>query len=191
MRRNVLLISLGLSIAGCTRAEPQRTAPEPPATPATTQVTPAATTVAPPAKPAAGGDNAPLVLASGIRFVKAGAGDDVPKLIRDERTRAASDGRELIVYVGATWCEPCQRFHEAAKRGDLDAEFPALTIMEFDVDEDRERLVMANYTSKLIPLFVAPDSDGRGSERRFEGGIKGEQAVASITPRLKNLLKKP
>lgn len=133
--------------------------------------------------------SAPLVLARGVRFVKAGDGD-VPKLVRAERDKAGQDGRDLIVYVGAKWCEPCQRFHHAAQAGELDADFPELTILEFDLDEDRDRINAAGYSSKLIPLFVVPDSEGRGSDKRFEGGVKGERAVANITPRLRKLLTK-
>ncbi|HVH45968.1 MAG TPA: thioredoxin family protein [Labilithrix sp.] len=135
------------------------------------------------------GPSAPLVLARGVRFLKAGGGD-VAALVRAERESAVADGRDLIVYVGAKWCEPCQRFHEAAQRGELDAEFPELSILEFDLDEDRDRINAAGYSSKLIPLFVVPSADGRASERRFEGGVKGERAVSNIAPRLRKLLEK-
>src|SRR5690606_3139639 len=117
-------------------------------------------------------------------------GEDVAKLVRAEREKAAADGRDLVVYVGAKWCEPCQRFHKAAERGELDDEFPTLTLLEFDLDEDRDRITAAGYTSRLIPLFVVPAEDGRASDRRFEGGVKGEGAVANITPRLRKLLAK-
>lgn len=130
---------------------------------------------------------APLVLARGVRFAKPASGD-VAEAVRSERAAAAADGRKLIVYVGAKWCEPCQRFHQAAKAGALDTEFPELTILEFDLDEDRERLMAAGYRSKLIPLFVLPDERGNASERRFEGGVKGDGAVENIVPRLRRLL---
>lgn len=130
----------------------------------------------------------PLVLAPpGVRFAKP-EGGDVATAVRNERERAAADGRKVVVYVGATWCEPCQRFHEAAKRGELDADFPDLTIVDFDLDDDRQRLVEAGYVSKLIPLFVAPGADGRASDRRFEGGVKGDGAVRHIVPRLRSLV---
>jgi hypothetical protein len=130
------------------------------------------------------------VLARGVRFVKAGPENDVAKLVRSEREKAAADGRDLVVYVGAKWCEPCKHFHTAAVRGDLDGEFPQLTILEFDLDEDRDRIGAAGYMSKLIPLFVFPREDGRGSERRFEGSVKGDHAVANIAPRLHALIAK-
>ena len=132
----------------------------------------------------------PLVLARGVRIVHAAAGSDAARVVREERERAKSDGRDLVVYVGAKWCEPCQVFHRAAQKGDLDGEFPDLTILEFDLDEDRDRLASAGYVSELIPLFVRPEADGRASDRKFEGSVKGNGAIANIAPRLRKLLEK-
>jgi len=180
------LLAAACALTACSRAEPEptREPAEPP--PRASAATPAAT----PAGSAAGSAAAagPLVLARGVRFVHAPAGDDAAKVVRDERERARSDGRDLVVYVGATWCEPCQHFHRAAQRGELDAEFPDLTILEFDLDADRERLRRAGYVSDFIPLFAMPGADGRASERKFEGSVKGSGAVANIAPRLRKLL---
>jgi len=126
----------------------------------------------------------------GIRFEHAAAGDDVSAIVKSARERAASNGRDLVVYVGAKWCEPCQRFHHAAERGELDADFPNLTILDFDVDEDRERLLTAGYESKLLPFFVVPDANGRATDKRFEGSVKGDRAVSNIAPRLRMILTK-
>lgn len=93
-----------------------------------------------------------------------------------------------MVYAGATWCEPCQRFHHAVERGELGSSLPRVTFLEFDLDRDRERLVVAGYESKYIPLFALPSPDGRASGKQVEGGIKGEGAVAFIVPRLEALL---
>ncbi|MDF2693078.1 MAG: hypothetical protein K0S65_1461 [Labilithrix sp.] len=174
--RSLIFLAVA-AVVGCSRASGNAT-PDPSDT--TAKPTPSAT---------ASSTEAPLVLARGLRFVKAGGGE-VSALVRSEREKAAADGRDLLVYVGAKWCEPCQRFHHAAQRGELDADFPELTILEFDLDEDRDRINAAGYSSKLIPLFVMPGADGRASERRFEGGVKGERAVSHITPRIQKLLEK-
>lgn len=152
-----------VALAACTRAQPEPTREK-------------------------SSEPAPLVVARAVRIVKAkatGAADDV---IREELERTKAAQRDLVVYVGATWCEPCQRFHQAAERGELDADFPTLTLIEFDLDVDGDRLARAGYTSELIPLFVVPESDGRASARRFEGSIKGDRAVANIAPRLRALI---
>jgi hypothetical protein len=108
--------------------------------------------------------------------------------VRSALATATTSKRRLVVYVGATWCEPCQRFHQAAARGELDASFPDLTLVEFDQDADGARLAAAGYVSRYIPLFALPSGDGRASGQQIEGGIKGEGAVANIVPRLRELL---
>ena len=130
-----------------------------------------------------------------VRIVEAPASGPVAPIVRDAMTEqvalqgaVATPKGALLVYVGATWCEPCQRFHQAAERGELDATFPGVTLLEFDLDRDRERLLAAGYTSKLIPLFALPAGDGTASGKQVEGGIKGEGAVGFIAPRLKALL---
>ena len=124
---------------------------------------------------------------AGPRFVK-GGGEEVSAVVRRQLAIANSEGREVLVYVGATWCEPCQRFHDAAAHGALDAPFPRLTLVEFDLDRDGDRLRSAGYASQYIPLFALPGADGRGTGKQIEGSIKGDGAVAEMTPRLRALL---
>lgn len=109
----------------------------------------------------------------------------------DAAVRAAmgAPGRDVVVYVGASWCEPCTRFHDAVASGALDATFPTLTLLEFDLDRDRAALEAAGYGSRMIPLFAIPGPDGRGTDRRIQGGVKGEGAVDNIVPRLRELLR--
>lgn len=133
----------------------------------------------------------PLVLAptAQVRWTEPPSGtQDIAAVVRKALAQARDDHRTLIVYVGATWCEPCQRFHHAVDRGELDSAFPDLTVIAFDVDRDGEALATAGYVSKLIPLFAVPNADGRASGRQIEGSVKGEQAVAEITPRLRALV---
>ncbi len=129
----------------------------------------------------------PLVLAPGVRMIKP-EGGDAADIVKRQVAREKADGRTTLVYVGATWCEPCQRFHEAAKKGELDAEFPKLSIIEFDADHDRDRIAAAGYASEYIPLFVKPGPDGRGSKARFSGSVKGPYAIPDLTKKLKALL---
>jgi thiol-disulfide isomerase/thioredoxin len=122
-----------------------------------------------------------------LRTITAPEGD-ADKVVRDTMAREAQEGRKVLVYIGATWCEPCKRFHAAANRGDLDKSFPDLTLLEFDADKDGERLLNANYETRLIPYFGKPGPDGRGTGDHIEGSVKGDGAVGEITPRLKKLL---
>jgi thiol-disulfide isomerase/thioredoxin len=125
-----------------------------------------------------------------VEIVPAPADGEVQEIVYRELEHAHRQNRTLLVYVGATWCEPCQRFHDAAKLGQLDAAFPGLTLLEFDLDHDGDRLKRAGYQSKMIPLFAVPRADGTASGLQIEGSIKGDGAVAQISPRLKAMLAK-
>ena len=123
-----------------------------------------------------------------LRLTTAPGEGDVDAIVRSAQVKAMADRRRVVVYVGASWCEPCQRFHHAAERGELDATFPDVDLLGFDADHDAERLASAGYVSKLIPLFALPGPDGRASGKQVEGGIKGEGAVGFIAPRLEKML---
>ncbi|HEY8090940.1 MAG TPA: thioredoxin [Polyangiaceae bacterium] len=123
-----------------------------------------------------------------LRLTDAPAEGEVDVLVRDAMKQASAEHRRVVVYAGARWCEPCQKFHHAAEKGELDAQFPDVTMLVFDIDHDGERLVTAGYQSKLIPLFALPGPDGKASGMQIEGGIKGEGAVGYIAPRLQKML---
>jgi hypothetical protein len=100
-----------------------------------------------------------------------------------------ASGVRVLVYVGATWCEPCKRFHTALESGELDRELAGTHFIEFDADRDRAELRAAGYASKYIPLFSVPDPTGRSTGRAIEGSIKGDQALReNLVPRLLALL---
>ena len=122
------------------------------------------------------------------QWLAASANGDVAAAVARQRAESARSGRSALVYVGASWCEPCTRFHDAAARGALDAVFGDVDVLAFDADRDRARLDAAGYTSQLIPLLAVPNVDGTASAQRMEGSIKGEGAVAEMTPRLRALL---
>jgi hypothetical protein len=131
---------------------------------------------------------AAAIPADKLRVREAPAEGDVEEAVRGALADAMKEKRRLVVYVGAVWCEPCQRFHRAAERGELDATFPDVDLLAFDLDRDGERLASAGYVSKLIPLFALPAPDGRASGKQVEGGIKGDGAVAFMAPRLQKML---
>ena len=95
----------------------------------------------------------------------------------------------VLVYVGATWCEPCQRFHEAVQRGELNGALNGLRFLEFDQDRDASALKVAGYSYQYIPVLALPDPDGRNHGRMITGSIKGPNAVKeNLVPRLQALL---
>ena len=95
----------------------------------------------------------------------------------------------VLVYVGASWCEPCQRFHAAVQRGELNGTLNGVRFLEFDQDHDAAALKTAGYLYEYIPVLALPDPDGRNHGRMISGSIKGPRAVQeNLIPRLEALL---
>jgi hypothetical protein len=127
--------------------------------------------------------------ARGVELIPAPPGD-VAAIVKSARAEARAKHRALMVYIGAVWCEPCQRFHQAAEAGQLDAKFPNLTLLVFDLDADGQRLKRAQFAPGYVPYFGVPGDDGHGTSNATEGSIKGEGAVENISPRLIELVAK-
>ncbi len=123
-----------------------------------------------------------------LELVNAPQAADVAPLIAKELARATGDHKKLLVYLGATWCEPCVKFHAAAARGELDASFSDVRMLVFDADRDNEALQRAGYKYDLVPMFALPGPDGRSINKQIEGSIKGSNYVQQIAPRLRALL---
>ena len=123
-----------------------------------------------------------------LQLIDAPPAGDVEPIITGELAQAVAAQESLLVYVGASWCEPCQHFHDAAVAGQLDGSLGALRLLVFDADRDGEQLAAAGYQSNFIPLFAVPRIDGRASGKQIEGAIKDRDAVEQLVPRLKQLL---
>jgi len=126
-----------------------------------------------------------------LELIEAPPLKDIAVYVAPQIVRAEAHHKKLLVYVGAAWCEPCRRFHEAAAAGQLDDAFGDLRLVMFDLDRDEQALAAAGYRSELIPLFALPKPDGRSSGKQIEGSIKGAGAVAQIAPNLRALVGEP
>jgi thiol-disulfide isomerase/thioredoxin len=108
--------------------------------------------------------------------------------IRAQVAEAEGAGRQPLVYVGATWCEPCQRLRAEVHRGGLDAHFPKLRLLAFDADTHAVELTRAGCATTGIPAFIRPVRRGRCSASRFMGVAEGKDVSEYVTPRLDKLL---
>jgi len=113
----------------------------------------------------------------------------VEPVIQEQLELASAAGERALVYVGAPWCEPCERFRAAVTRGELDDVLAGTRLLEFDADQYKDALHRAGYAYDLIPVIAIPASDGRSSGRLLSGSIKGPTAVENdLVPRLRTLL---
>jgi thiol-disulfide isomerase/thioredoxin len=170
-----------LVLISCSRSstDPQR-ASDPPSPVLTVSALPLPASVTP--MPAA--SDAPReARESGVRVVVASADSDGVSLVRTERLKAKAEGRVLVVYAGATWCEPCKRFKEEVHSGRLDGKLPHITLLTFDADRDVDRLSAAGYRFSFIPFVALPGPDGHPSdvqEARGKGGNAWHELVAKL-----------
>lgn len=123
-----------------------------------------------------------------VEWVKFPAGTNASTWVKSELERAKADQKKLVLYVGAKWCEPCQNFHEATERGELDAAFPDLRLVAFDHDDEADTIAELGCGSHYIPMFSVPDSNGHCSRQQIQGGIKGTSNVAFLTEKLRGLI---
>lgn len=119
----------------------------------------------------------------------AAAEGPLPAQVQQAAQEAQERGQRLLVYVGASWCEPCRYFHDAAQQGQLDAELGQVMVLAYDADRDSVRLAAAGYQSKMIPLLAIPTSAGLNSGKMLQGSIKGPGAVREMVPRVQQLLR--
>ncbi len=160
--------ALSLLSACDKKQEPAHIAGDPSA-PTGVGATAAAATMPGSARPAAsvGPEKENGVVRDGVgklKIVRAPSDAEVTSFVRTERLRAKADGRVLVVYAGATWCDPCKHFHALAYGGKLDAKLSRMELLEFDVDADTERLSGAGYKYRFIPYFALAGADGHAEK---------------------------
>lgn len=124
-----------------------------------------------------------------VEILAAPATGDLATYVAGEVKRGEVDRVPVLVYVGASWCEPCRDLHAAAVAGALDAALGPLRLLEFDLDRDGSYLEGAGYKSALVPLIARPRADGRASGRQLDGVRKGEDYVAQLTRGIQTLLR--
>ena len=121
--------------------------------------------------------------AAGVRIVMAGQDSDALSVVRTERLRAKAEGRILVVYAGAGWCEPCKRFKHAVETGALDDKLAKTTLLVFDADRDTERLASAGYKFQFIPYVGLPGADGHPTDSA-EARAKGSESWRALIAKL-------
>ncbi|MBX3184263.1 MAG: thioredoxin family protein [Polyangiaceae bacterium] len=135
---------------------------------------------------------------SGAALASSARPSDAPRFVPGETSAgvaaavaaqlAKSPDQRVLVYVGASWCEPCHVFHRAVTAGAVDEALPGVVFVEYDWDRDSAALKAAGYDTKMLPLFAVPEASGRASGRQIAGSIKGPGATQNLVPRLTRLL---
>jgi thiol-disulfide isomerase/thioredoxin len=177
-----LVASATLGLVACSRSS--AITQDAPTTPSGAKpVSSAAGTGAQSAEPAVEARTADASREPAVRVVVAGQDSDALSVVRTERLRAKAEGRVLVVYAGAGWCEPCKRFKHAIQTGALDDKLSKTTLLVFDADRDTERLASAGYRFQFIPYVGLPGADGHptdSAEARAKGSESWRELIAKL-----------
>jgi hypothetical protein len=182
MQRAALAGSLLVPILVACNTSPKITQ-DAPTTPTSVSTTAPTAATAATVKPASGTSASTSASGNGVRVIVAPQDSDAISVVRTERLRAKAEGRVLVVYAGAGWCEPCKRFKHAVETGTLDEKLPQTTLLVFDADRDTDRLGAAGYKFSFIPYVALPGADGHPSdtaEARAKGSESWRELVAKL-----------
>ncbi len=200
----LITVALVMTLAGCQKQKAGRSAASsaPTSKPASPQAPPSTAGCATPTdSPAAAQDDGPAAhlgprtkksSPSGkVELVTAIAAGQAAASIADEIALATTDNKRCVVYVGATWCEPCKRFKKALLAGELDTELQGARLLEFDADLDKSRLNAAGYSWRYVPFFAVPRLGGDNSGRVTAGVPSKSAPMAPLAKRIATLLNQP
>ena len=109
-----------------------------------------------------------------VKVVDASEDSDVLSLVRAKRLEAKAEGRVLVVYVSATWCEPCKKLRAELASGRLDDRLAHVTLLAFDADRDGDRLGAAGYSYQFVPFVALPGADGHPLDSQQAKGKGGD-----------------
>jgi thiol-disulfide isomerase/thioredoxin len=179
--RAVVTFALVLSCAACSRSS--AITQDAPTTPSGASAVTNASASGPVEAAAPSAPTADASHASGVRVVVAAPDSDALSVVRTERLRAKAEGRVLVVYAGAGWCEPCKRFKSAIQTGALDDKLSKTTLLVFDADRDTERLASAGYKFEYIPYVGLPGADGHPTDSA-EARAKGSESWRELLTKL-------
>ncbi|MBS2015248.1 MAG: thioredoxin family protein [Deltaproteobacteria bacterium] len=193
MSRRALALALVLAtfascgLAACNPGTKPAIGQEGSSTPATTSATAPNASLAPPTSSSA--PAVPRKPGEGIKVVNAPADGDAISTIRTARLQAKAEGRVLVVYVSATWCEPCRRMKDEIHAGRLDDALGKTTLLAFDADKDGDRLASAGYKFSFIPFVALPSADGHPADS-LEAKGKGSNAWRELLGKLEEWQKR-
>ena len=111
------------------------------------------------------------------------ADSDAISAIRTARLQAKAANRVLVVYVSATWCDPCKKLKAEIEAGRLDDRLGKTTLLAFDADKDGERLLAAGYSFKFVPYVALPGADGHPADSQQATG-SGKDAWKELLGKL-------
>ena len=78
---------------------------------------------------------------------------------------------DKILYFGAVWCSPCERFKvEVLHNPEYESYLRPFRVIYIDVDKEENQLIAAKYQIENYPMFIAIDANGTELSRMMGYG---------------------
>ena len=117
---------------------------------------------------------------------KVAAGASLAGKIKARVADAEKAKLKPVVYVGATWCEPCLAIKKHRDDPRMKEAFTGVAIIEVDMDQWKsEQFAELNMKPSAIPVFYAVGSDGKATGKEIDGGAWGDNIPENMAPPLK------
>lgn len=98
-------------------------------------------------------------------------------LLADHARRAAGQGLRPVLYVGATWCQPCKLLLEHRDDPRVAHALRGTYTVEIDFDDwTVAEMSAAGYGVQAVPMFFAIGADGKAAGPRLDGAAWGSDA---------------
>jgi hypothetical protein len=139
--------------------------------------------------PAATAEKAPQAKAGqSERWVKIGKRGSAALAdgVKAEVAKAQAKKLTPIVYVGATWCDPCLALKKHRDDPKMVDAFEGTFVIEIDADDwNAASFGALGYKTSVIPIFIAVDAEGKATGRTIDGGAWGDNIPQNMAPPLK------
>lgn len=105
------------------------------------------------------------------------SGTALDALLAGHARRAAGQGLRPVLYVGASWCQPCKLLAQHRDDPRVASALRGTYMVEIDFDDwTVAELGAAGYGVQAVPVFFAIGGAGEAAGPRLDGGAWGGDA---------------
>lgn len=112
-------------------------------------------------------------------------GSDVSAGLRGAVGEAERAGLKPVLYLGATWCQPCVAYERALFHPEMVAAHANVLLVKADFDRHGSALEAAGFVASGVPFWCHLDREGGNSGRCITGAAWGEDTPENMAPVLR------
>ncbi len=107
---------------------------------------------------------------------------DVVRVAARFAAEAVAAGETPVIYVGATWCQPCLLYKKSLDDPRMKAAHEGVRVLE--ADADLHDLSALGISPNGIPHWATVDASGVSDGRAIDGGAWGDNTPENMAPAL-------